>query len=169
MKRVLCLAVVILSVASIGMADHIGLYSDDSGESWCMLPGFYGGTGAVIIQKFSNGTYGSRWSVSLPAGSSYFSFQSIDTTTGAATSDISVGTGVCVSGDVVLGYLICNLTEGIADVLPAQGFSDILWLDCNFGENPGTGGFAYIGQDPASCLIGATEASTWGQVKALYR
>jgi len=167
MKRVLCLAAVLLLVASVALADHVGLYADDAGEDWCMLPGFYGGTGAAIIQKFSTGTYGSRWSLQLPEGSSYFDFLSSYSTTGSVTSDFSVATGECLDGDILLGHLIASLTIGTAWVVPAQTQTDILWFDCEGTGHPGTGGATYIWLG-GSC-INATESSTWGRVKALYR
>lgn len=170
MKKVLLLMVGVLLIANVAMADHVGLYLDGTGSS-CEMPagGYFTGTQAAVIQKFSTGTYGSRWSINFPAGTTIFSFATTFTPTGAVASDITVGTGQCLNGDIVLGYLIGNLGAGVATVVPAQGFPNILWLDCSFGEISGTGGTAYIGVPGGNCGEVATETSTWGQVKALYR
>jgi len=41
-------------------------------------------------------------------------------------------------------------------------------VDCSFGEHPATGGSFYVA-GTGDCKEVATEATTWGSVKALYR
>lgn len=170
MKKVLLLMVGILMVANVAMADHIGLYLDATGAS-CVLPagGYFTGTQAVVLQKFSLGTTGSRWAINLPAGSSVIAFSTPYVPNGTVPLDMTVGYGQCLTGTVNIGAIIGTLTTGTAQVVAAQNFPNILYTDCLFAELVATGGTAYIGVPGGSCNEVATEPTTWGQVKALYR
>jgi hypothetical protein len=166
MKKVLLLMVAVLMISSVAMANHFGVYTDATGASCLLAPGFT--STATVIEKFSNGSTGSRFKVTLPAGSSFFSFSSPWTPIGALTSDLSLGYGGCQNGSIVLGQIVAILNPGQMDVLPADGFPSIIYTDCSFGEYPATGGNAYVGTQ-GNCNEVATEQSTWGSVKALYR
>jgi len=171
MKKVLLLMVGILMVANVAMADHIGLYLDATGAS-CVLPagGYFTGLQANVLQKFSLGATGLRFSLSLPAGSNVLAFSSVFTASGTLGADMTVGYGSCQTGTINVGAIIGTLTAGVAQAGPAQGFPQIIYTDCaTFAEKPASGGTAYIGVTPGSCNEVATEPSTWGQVKALYR
>jgi len=169
MKKQLLLVVSLLLAAHPVMADHIAPYTDETGSSCNIASGF--STTAALIHKFSTGTYGSRFALdlSLAPGSQVFSVSTPYTTVGTVTSDFSAGYGLCLNGDIVIGTMVANWAPGAISVVPAQGFADILWLDCNFQELPGTGGHASIDGDGHGCNYDAVEPSTWGQVKALYR
>jgi hypothetical protein len=76
--------------------------------------------------------------------------------------------GGCLSGSIVVGCIVGNLTPGPGSIVPAQGFPFIIYAGCDFTEKTATGGLFYVdGTGP--CGEVATEPSTWGQVKALYR
>lgn len=169
MKKQLLLVVSFLLAAHPVMADHIAPYGDETGQTCNIASGF--STTAALIHKFSTGTYGSRFALdlSLAPGSQVFSLTTPFTTAGPITSDISVGYGQCLNGDIVIGTLVANWAPGAISVIPAQGQPYILWLDCNFAEMPGTGGHASIDGDGHGCNYDAVETSTWGRVKALYR
>lgn len=169
MKKVLLLMVAVLMVSSVAMADHFGVYADNTGASCSLAVGFQSGTTAAVIEKFTTGTTGSRFKVTLPAGSSFFSFSSPYTPIGNLTSDLSLGYGGCQGpGSVVLGNIIAILNPGSGQVLPADLFANIIYTNCVFAELPATGGTYYVGST-GNCNEIATEPTTWGQVKALYR
>lgn len=168
MKKVLLLMVAVLMISSVAMADHFGIYSDPTGAS-CVLavPGF--SSTNTVIEKFSLGSTGCRLSVdNLPTGASFFAFSTPWTPVGDIHADLSHGYGTCQTGSIVLGSFVAIFGPSTLHVLPAQGFSNIIYTDCTFGQHNATGGTAYVGST-GPCGEVATEPSTWGQVKALYR
>lgn len=168
MKKVLLLMVAVLMVSSVAMAEHIGVYADANGNSCSLAPGFQSGATAAVIEKFSTGTTGSRFKVTLPAGSSFFSFASPYTPVGNLLTDLSMGYGQCLSGSVVIGNIIAILGAGSGSVLAADLQPNIIYTNCDFAELPATGGDYFVG-GTGNCKEVATEPTTWGQVKALYR
>ena len=173
MKKVLLLMVAVLMVSSVAMADHIGFYLDSGGTSCLIAPGgHFAGTDCYVIHKFTTGATGSRWKLNLPAGSSIFAFSPSSgfSPLGTVQSDMSVGYGGCQTGTLVLGACIGNLVAGSGAVVAADLQTDVLITDCDFVQKPASGGTFTIGAaGPAPCGEVATEPTTWGQVKALYR
>jgi len=171
MKKVLLLMVAVLMVANVAMADHLGLYADASGGS-CNLSGPGFNTNAAILHKFTLGASGCRFylDISNAPGTAIFGFNTPFTPVGNIASDLSVGYGGCQGpGTVVVGTLILQLgASGYMDVAAAPGFG-LLYTDCNYAEKNATGGRSYINNPTGNCNEVATQASTWGQVKALYR
>jgi hypothetical protein len=167
MKKVLLLMGAVLCIASVSMADHIGVYSDASGAS-CALgaPGFLQ---PHVIHKMSAGTTGSRFKVVLPPGTTFFGFNTPYTPVGAIQSDISLGYGVCLMGSNSIGTIAANWAPGVVSVMAADLQPTILYTDCDAAEKVATGGLAYVGTTGDCLEPSATEKSTWGQVKALYR
>ena len=51
MKKVLLLMVAVLMVSSVAMADHFGVYADNTGASCSLAVGFQSGTTAAVIEK----------------------------------------------------------------------------------------------------------------------
>ena len=168
MKKVLLLMVAVLMISSVAMASHIGVYSDGTGAS-CALgaPGVFNPS-ATVIEKFSTGSVATRFKVVFPAGTAFFGFNTPYVPVGALTTDISIGYGTCLSGSIVLGTINAIYGAGQGDVLVADLQASILYVDCSFGEHPATGGSFYVGGQ-GDCKEVATEATTWGSVKALYR
>jgi len=169
MKKVLLLMVAVLMISTAAMADHFGLYSDASGSSCLLALGF--NPNVTLIEKFSLGTTGCRLSVDM-GGNGNFGFTTPWVPVGNIATDLSLAYGSCQSGSVVLGTLTMNLTASgsTMKVLPAQLFPTIIYTNCSFAELPATGGKANVGTGSATdCGEVATEPSTWGQVKALYR
>jgi hypothetical protein len=167
-KRILLLMVAVLMISSVAMADHIGIYSDGTGSSCTIAAGFT--SGSTVIHQQTPGTTGSRWyldSSGLVGG--IFAFNANYNTVGNYANDLSIAYGQCLAGPIVLGTILMNATGGVIVVKPAQGFLDIIVTACDFGEHPASGGFAYIGGTGICQTPFATEQSTWGQVKALYR
>jgi hypothetical protein len=167
MKKVLLLMVAALMISSVAMANHFGVYVDGTGSS-CELGAAGFNSTATVCEKFSIGSTGCRFKVTLPPGSNFFSFSTTLVPIGVLTSDLSLGYGQCLNGTIPLGQIVAVLAPGTMTVSAADGFPNIIYTDCSFGEYPGTGGNAYVaGTGPCGEI--ATEQSTWGSVKALYR
>ena len=165
MKKVLLLMVAVLMISSVAMAGHVGIYTDGTGSSCSFAPAF--NPAVNIIEKFSLGSTGIRFSMN-PGANMIFGFNTPFVPVGALGSDLSLAYGQCLNGSIVLGTALMQLTGGTMQIIPAQGFPNIIFTDCSFGEYPATGGTAYVGTT-GNCNEVATENSTWGQVKALYR
>ena len=169
MKKVLLLMVAVLMISSVAMADHIGVYLDSSGGSCSIGPAGQFSPTATVIHKFTTGATGSRFKVTFPAGTSFFGFNTPYVPVGSLTSDISLGYGQSLSGTIVLGTInaIYGAGQGLVEAADLQPI--ILYTNCLFAELPATGGKFYVGTTNADCGEVATEQSTWGSVKALYR
>jgi hypothetical protein len=170
MKKVLLLMLMasVLMVANAAMADFIGIYDDDAGSS-CIIGA---GHNPFVIHKFSLGTTGSRWKIDVSAapGTGILFFNPlIGVPVGNALTDITVGYGACLTGTVVVGQaFLSSPGVGPITVRTADGQIMIVNIGCDFGEYAATGGTAYLGGAQGPCDV-ATQPSTWGQVKALYR
>jgi hypothetical protein len=104
-------------------------------------------------------------------GTSFFAFNTPYVPIGNLTNDLSLGYGVCLTGTNSLGTVVASWgASGTVAITAADGFPDIIYTDCSFGELPGHGGTAYVGSSAGDCNEpNPTQPSTWGQVKALYR
>lgn len=167
MKRLLIFALALLLCASSAFADYISIYTDASGSSCLLSPGF--STNTTVIHKYSVGATGARFGISAPAGSTLFGFQcNYCPVPVAGFDDIVIGYGACRTGPIVLGTLVAILNYGNVSVVPPAGSNFVLYTDCNYVEGPATGGSAIVGGSYDPCIL-ATEPTTWGGVKALYR
>ena len=89
---------------------------------------------------------------------------------------IQVNYLACLQPPVYLGYMNFILSGGAQPccaypVLPHIVDGAVLIIDCNFDERVGAGGSAIVNAN-SSCRCPmplATEESTWGRVKSLYR
>ena len=174
MKRMLLLLVSLLLISSVAMADHIGIYSDASGQ-YCNLGNIAGqfSTNATVIHKFAVGAVGSRFKIQFPAGTAFFQFNTPYVVVGVVPTDLSLGYGQCRSGCIVLGNLIAIYGPGLLQVQAADLQVSILYADCSFVEKPATGGTASVNgfascEGSDGCTV-PVEQSTWGSVKSLYR
>jgi hypothetical protein len=172
MKKVLLLMVAVLMISSVAMsAPHYGVYSDCSGSS-CQLAAGFSSTNA-LVEKFSTGTTGCRLKVdfSTAPGTAFFSFVTPFVPIGQLNSDLSLGYGGCFSGTTCLGTIVASWgASGFVTVTASDGYPNIIYTDCSFAELVGHGGTANIGSTTGGCNEpNATQPSTWGQVKSLYR
>jgi len=174
MKRMLWLLFSLLLISSVAMADHIGIYSDATGQS-CQLGNIAGqfSTSATVIHKYASGATASRFKATFPAGTVFIGLVSPYILVGALPTDLSLGYGQCRSGCIVLGTLNAFYGVGTLQILAADGQANILYADCSFTEHPASGGTAAVNV-PGECLDNdgctvAVEPSTWGSVKSLYR
>ena len=166
MKRLLLLIGSFLMFSSTASADHIGLYSDQTGTSCSLTSGF--NTTAAVIHKSTAGATGSRFKVVFPAGTNSVSFATPYPFVGNLTSDLSLGYGQCLTGTIVLGTIAAMLGSGSGSVRTADGHPFILYTDCLFAEIQATGGTFGVGTTD-NCESAGTQTSTWSEVKALYR
>ncbi len=173
MKRTLLLLVSLLLISSVAMADHIGIYSDATGQS-CQLgnPGQFN-PNVTVIHKFATGAIGSRFLITFPAGTAFFGFnssylQSCDPGP-CVGNDLVFAYGSCRTGSIVLGTINAIYGTGTLQVVHTDLVLDVLYTDCSFVEKAATGGKAYVGTTGNCNEPLATEASTWGSVKSLYR
>ena len=168
MKKFLVLGLFLMAVPTAAMADFIGIFSDVTGTSFCLAPGA-SNTNAVI-HKFATGATGSRWKIIMANGTQFFGLNTPYLTIGTITTDLTVAYGECKTGSIVIGTLSWIIPQGIFDVAPADSQTRVLYIDCNFAEVPTVGGRAHSTDHPTGdCIPLATESSTWGSVKALYR
>jgi hypothetical protein len=163
MKKVVLLTASVLMIGSAAFADHVGVYTDETGSSSDLHCGF--NQTATIIHKFTLGTTGLRFKVEFPPGTAFFSFTTPYVPIGLLLTDLTVGYGQCFSGSIPVGNIVAILPPGTANVQPANGFPVIITTDCNFDDYAATGGWATIF---GNCPV-ATEPTTWGRVKSLYR
>ena len=179
MKRPLFLALSLLFIANAALADHIGIYSDDSGSSCNLIsaggPPFTETT--AVIHSFATGATGVRFKIdqSAATGISVVGMGTTFVPIGSFATDLSVAYGNCLSGSIVVGHLqIIWLTapSGTLSVVKPQTdlYNSIRYWDCAMVDHPATGGHAVINGSNSSCADPtAVETSTWGSVKALYR
>lgn len=169
MKTVLALALLLFTTTAPAFADHIGIYRDAEGMS-CTLDAGYSNTTA-IIHKFSLGSIGCQFRVdfSQAPGSTFIAFHTSYMPVGELTTGIAVGYGLCLTNSIVVGTFEATLSPGMLYVLPPTGYTNILNSDCHMTDYPATGGNASVGSVNTCNQVEATEPSTWGHVKALYR
>ena len=171
MKKVLLLTVAALMLSTAAFADYINVYVDAAGENCNLAPGFTQTATLVYKGWTPGGSTGARFKVVGPVGSSIFSLTTPYVTIGNVASDLSIAFGGCVPGTFSMGTLTAIWGVGTGGgVVASDGYPNIIMTDCNFGEYPAQGGTFCVGQASCGCTEPvATEQSTWGQVKALYR
>lgn len=169
MKRILLLAVSMMSLANAAMADQIGIYNDATGSSCQIATGF--NPNVVIIHKLSLGTTGSRFKMVFSPGSTFFNFATPFTTIGSLTTDLEVQYGQCLTGSFVVGYVVAVFQPGTLEIAPADGAEGyVIAYNCVPVQRYAYTNSACVGGVGNCCSTPvATEPTTWGAVKALYR
>jgi hypothetical protein len=169
-KTLLLLVVALLMTTTVASADVIGVYSDATGATCALAPGFT--TTPTIIHKFTIGSRGSRFLLAFPPGSSVFSFTPVfpPSLPFVPYDGIAIDYGQCMQGSIVLGTITAILAPGFLSVTPAPGDASVMAMDCDLVENAVCGEDAYVGvaHPCGGCLL-ATDQKTWGAVKSLYR
>jgi hypothetical protein len=179
MKRLALTLVFLLTVAFAANAfatavGDISAYADDQGNS-CNIAAPAGLVTVYIVHKFSDGgsATGCRFKVATPAGMTFLAFNNAFTPIGNITTDISLGYGVCITTTTNLGSILYNSAGPAActlvSVTAADNFANPIATDCSFGEYTVKTGSGILNPDgTCQCNI-ATQPTTWGSVKALYR
>ncbi len=183
MKRIALLAVCLVALAAPAFAQinpqvgDISMYSDDQGSN-CNITANGGGAflQPYMIQKFSNGggCTGIRFKITVPTGMSIVGFSTQYVPVGSVAGDLSIAYGICQSTQFVVGQLqVLSLTASPAcsyvSVVAADNFANPIATDCLFGEYPIKTGQAIVNADGSCPCSVATEPTSWGKVKALYR
>jgi hypothetical protein len=175
MKRFALMVLVLLAMASTAMAQGVGdisVYADDQGNSCDLtLPGF---TNWYVVHKFKpgEGSTSSRFKVVPPAGAVIQAFNTTFVPVGDIKTDISVGYGTCINSTTNLGNIIVTGAAAACSyvsVLPPDIGGPVLATDCSFGEYTAGAGQGIVGNDGSCPCNIATQPSTWGKVKSLYR
>ncbi len=189
MKKVLMLAMAVMLCAGAASADHIGLYTDQTGLTGnCTATPTPGGPYAVyVVHKLNvNGTKGSRFKVTglnpAPAGTFYTGYAMLNGFININGPDIGISCayGFCDAaqdfGVLQLNFFVTGVApacSGLAIVPdPAEPSGQIVYADCLDVAFPATGGTFFFSADGtcAGCdEPNAVETSTWGKVKSLYR
>ena len=193
MKRLLWIVISLL-VPSAVSADVVGVYADPTG--YCLLLDTPGPKTLYVLQKFTLGSVASRFRVELSPG---FTGSLVSTSGGIVEGDLMSGATVtypdCQSGTVevldlqfmMLGTSTeCSWVRIAPHPLSPDGLVDVYSCDMqrNGADWQGTHVqhsiflfcpdlFEGENHNPPSCTPFtpplATEAATWGRVKALYR
>ena len=188
MKKALILATCLCMCAGAAFADHIGLYNEAAGTNCFRAAPWVpdGGSNFVfVIQKFNTGSTGSEFKINNTSGAPFSSFtlgNAVYLTIGAPEGGISVSYTFCQNLPqftiIRLRYADDDLTgaaptpcgklevvENPTAVPPVRQTAG-----CSSNLHPATGGSFYWGTGCPGCADPtATEATTWGGVKALYR
>jgi hypothetical protein len=125
-------ALLVTGIPQSGMADVIMVYSDCTGASCSLAPGFT--STAAVMHRFATGAVASRFKISLPPGSSFFSFATSFVPVGNVETGIQ-GYGQCLSGSFCIGNLVAILAPGAICIYPAVG-PMVTYTDCSLVEYP---------------------------------
>jgi hypothetical protein len=178
-------------VAGVAMADNFGIYTDPlgAGEDCTAVPlTFQPFSMYVVHQITGSGATGSEFMV---AGTSATGWTFNGATVmggflaiGSPTTGVSLAYGGCLAGPAIgvvqlnfFGFAppaggnpMCGFLEIVASPTALGGI--IKAVNCNFAEVQATGGYGWVNSDGNCVACGpviATEESTWGKVKSLYR
>lgn len=182
--KLLCFLLVVgcLTVATPSAAqDKLDVYADRERTTCSLTEPVY--PPVAVIYLFLTGpaaSTGVRFSVPKPdcwVGASYIGEETPYVSIGKSYSDWTIAFGQCLTPPVYLGN-VSFIVSGqslpcceVKAVQPALGFP-FVYTDCNFAENPLTAGQSVFVNADASCPCMppvATEPTTWGRVKSLYR
>jgi hypothetical protein len=177
MKKVLLLALGVVLAANVAFADHIGVYSDMAGTNCTLaLTTAFAPISVYVVHKFTPGATASRWKIVDTSTLFQAGNTSPYAVLGGPYTGASVGYGTCLNGAIVamtLNYIwfaqaiSCGKLEVVNDpIVPT-----IITTDCNFADKTATGGQFFFNPNGTctNCNEVATEATTWGTIKALYR
>ncbi len=178
-KKVLMLALAIMMIASYAMAgDHMGVYTDQAGTTCEFSATAVGPVDLYVVHK-TTGATGSQfkvvntmdWTFNASVLNGYLAI-------GDAFTDLSLAYGSCLVGPDLpvvqlsgFSFPLPGKTCGFLDIVAADVPQKLLTVDCTFAEVEITGGRLSFNND-GTCPCGpvtATEESTWGKVKSLYR
>jgi hypothetical protein len=131
-----------------------------------------------VVNKYPiDGSMGCRFRIQQPESGNwlFLAFQTSFTPVGNALTDISVMYDQCETSSTTVGYALWFSSApypkcGIVSLLAASSFAEIILADCTFAEHTIPYGAPLIVNEDGTCFCeGATQATTWGLVKALYR
>jgi hypothetical protein len=177
MKKVLLIGLGVVLAANVAFADHIGIYGDAAGATCTLaLLAPFAPINTYVIHKFTTGTTGSQWKIIDTSTLFQAGTASPYAVLGNAYTGASVAYGGCLVGQVTAMTLthlwfgqavVCGKMEVVSDPLAPY----IQVTDCNFAAKQATGGQFFFNPNGTctNCNEVATETTTWGTIKALYR
>lgn len=187
MRKILTIALALTMCSGVAMADTIGLYTDALGTDCSVAPTAFGLVTVYVVHHADGGARVGKFKVNdtlglVPTGTSVTAgFVSI----GTYAAGIEIAYPNCMNGAVVagtMGYFYqlevmnCTRTSQVVAHPASEIPGSVIAVDCNqpFGNiEPATGARLWGGADADLCggcvEVVATQESTWGGVKALYR
>ncbi|HEX6790152.1 MAG TPA: hypothetical protein VF247_02480 [Candidatus Krumholzibacteria bacterium] len=169
MRKSLLLTVSLLFICNAALAaDYIGVFTDHFNGVCDLAPGFSTTATVVHYAWTPGGATGARFKVLPPPGSVLLGFTTPYVTIGSIDLDLSVAYGGCEQF-IAIGTITANWAVGYGQVVGADGQPCLMTADCSFDEQCAKGGIFSVGHPPGGCGVVATEHSTWGKVKSLYR
>ncbi len=174
---ILMISLLTLAIAAPAFAQAVGdisAYADDQGNS-CSVTAPAGIVTVYVVHKFSDGgsATGARFKVTVPSGLAILAFTTTFVPIGNISGDLSLGYGTCISSTTSLGSILMNSSNPAAcsyiSVVAADNFANPIATDCTFGEYTVKTGQAIANPDGTCACSVATEPTSWGRVKALYR
>jgi hypothetical protein len=182
MKKFVLTAMLLTIIATPALAqlEDLGLFADNAGLSCEILDTVAGIKRVYVVHVNSLGATGSEFLVdtsastmslivaSAPAG--FLTIGSSDTGISIAYQECKIGTFLVLTmtfdnfGDSAACSRLRMLEDPTA-VPPAR-----IYADCSSQPHNFPGGQAIVNPNPGSCPCSvATETTTWGNIKALYR
>jgi hypothetical protein len=181
MKRFALIMICTLAFAAPAFAQAVGdlsAYADDQGSSCDITVPGSGTLNVYLVHKFSDGggATGVRFKVTYPATGVILAtfvgtpFSAI----GSAQTDLSVGYGGCINTTTSIGYLLFSVAGAVpacsyVSLVAPDGHAEATATDCGFTEFTIKTGQGIMNPDGSCQCNIATEPTSWGKVKALYR
>ena len=172
------LAITTLAAANAkAQSTKIELYAD-ANRTTCELVDQ--GTTLQTIYVFQTGSFqstGVRFRVTKPAcwtGATWVGDMTPFVALGNSQTDWSVAYGVCKTLPVLIGqinFFATGASQPCCELL-AQPATQFVYTNCSFGEYPLVAGQKVVVNATDACRCQsplATEPTTWGRVKSLYR
>ena len=179
-KFVLSIAILALMASPVlAQTDAFGVYQDQTGLNCNITMTFPALNEVWIVHKTSAGATGSQFKVTAPTsgtltaaggGVANANFLVI----GEPYTDLSLAYTECLTGTFPVWKLSFFASAAVPDcqyisIIPAPDKVGVLSVDCTFAELPSYGGQGIISATAACNCDVATQESTWGKVKSLYR
>lgn len=189
MRKILTIALALTLCSGVAMADRIGVYSDTGANSCSFNPPpfslltlyFVHQTDGGKVSKFKVNSLTGMTSTGSSVAAGFLAIGTFD-------AGIEIAYPQCQNGSIVIGQtgffhqsevIDCSKVVQIVAHPGSQVPGEVVVVDCGlpFGAiEVANGGRAFGGTDPEATLCGgcyepplATQESTWGGIKALYR
>ncbi len=182
MKRVLLLAVVIVSAAGTAFAQGgtIGVYADPQGMNPCLNDKTAGLTSYYIVHVYTAGATACQFSAPKPACMQALWLSdtgAFPVTVGNTQTGMSVAYGACRLGPIHVTTVNffsqgstppCCHYPVLPDPYVPSGRIEV--SNCAFQVVYATGGHSVVNEDRALCSVCSipVEETTWGRVKTLF-
>jgi len=175
---ILCLA--LISATAFAQAGNISVYSDLTGANCLINDAAPGLLPIYVFHTLTLGATACQFAAPVPSCMTAAIWLS-DTalypvTIGNSQSGVAIGYGVCLPGPIQV-LTINVFGQGLSQTCceyfvipdPNVASGQIEVVDCANDLLFATGGVGYVNADPNMCgCEPATEAATWGGIKAIY-